>query len=127
MTVVRLGAGERWSAARPDWSGLTAVGFFGLDAEGRFDRHYHDCDEYWLIIEGQATVRSGGQDYLVGPGDLVCTPAGDEHDILETYSDLRGFFLEGPLPGGGRPGHLHRDPTYAAGHPVPRKPPGDQG
>lgn len=123
MTVLRLAGGHRWSRDKPPWSGLTAVGLFRLGGTGaRFDRHYHDCDEYWLILEGYATVCSGNRESYVGPGDLVCTPAGEEHDIIETYTDVRGFFFERALRPGGQPGHLHRDPAAALGHPVPRRP-----
>ncbi|GAA1022748.1 hypothetical protein Aple_101780 [Acrocarpospora pleiomorpha] len=121
MTVVR--AGDRWRDHRPAWSDLTAAGIFRMPAAGgHFDRHHHDCAEYWLVINGQATVWSGGHTYHVGPGDLLCTPAGDEHDILAVHSPLLGFFFEGPLPPGGRIGHLHTTPEQAAGHAVPLLP-----
>ncbi|GAA5059837.1 mannose-6-phosphate isomerase-like protein (cupin superfamily) [Thermocatellispora tengchongensis] len=119
MTVVRRGT--PWSTGRPYWSDLTAAGAFTVPAAGgRFDRHYHDCDEYWLIIEGRARVLTGGKEHDVGPGDLVCTRAGDEHDILALLGGpLTGFFFEGPLIPDGRPGHLHRAPGLARGHEVP--------
>lgn len=123
MTLIRTAHGGTWSRDRPAWSDLTAAGPFGVPAAGgRFDRHHHDCDEYWLIITGRATVTSGPHTYLVGPGDLLCTPAGEEHDIVEIYGELTGFFFEGPLSPGGRPGHLHRDPAQATGHDVPCRP-----
>jgi mannose-6-phosphate isomerase-like protein (cupin superfamily) len=55
---------------------------------GRFDCHYHDCNEYWLIFKGKAKVMSEGKEYYVKPGDIVCTRTGDEHDVLEVYEDL---------------------------------------
>jgi hypothetical protein len=55
----------------------------------------------------------------VKPGDIVCTRAGDEHDVLEVYEDLEAFYFEGATPEGGRTGHLHRDGEKAKGHPVP--------
>jgi mannose-6-phosphate isomerase-like protein (cupin superfamily) len=104
---------------RPAWSTLTAAGIFRVPREGgRFDRHYHDCDEYWLIYRGRARVLSEGIEYDVGPGDIVCTQTGEEHDVLVIYEDLEAFFLEDTLPAGGRTGHLHRTPEARAGHPV---------
>ena len=56
----------------------------------------------------------------VGPGDLVCTPAAMEHDIVSAYTDdLVLLFIEEAVPPGGQPGHRHRDPARAW-HPVPR-------
>ena len=46
----------------------------------------------------------------VQAGDIVLTRAGDDHDVLEVYEDLRGFFTETGHPAGGRTGHLHASP-----------------
>ncbi len=56
------------------------------------------------------------------PGDIVCTKAGDEHDILEVYESLEAFYFEDATPEDGRVGHLHRDAEKAKGHPVPNLP-----
>ena len=102
---------------RPDWCTVASAGLFRIPSEGgRFDNHYHDCNEYWLIFKGRAKVRSEGLEYLVGPGDILCTRAGDEHDIIEVYEDLEAFWFEEATPPGGRAGHLHRTETDAAGH-----------
>ncbi len=104
---------------RPAWSRATSAGVFRVPAQGgRFDRHHHDCDEYWLIFRGKAKVFSEGQTYYVKPGDIVCTKAGDEHDVLEVYEDLEAFWFEDATPPGGRVGHLHRDPELRKGHAV---------
>jgi mannose-6-phosphate isomerase-like protein (cupin superfamily) len=104
---------------RPEWCQVTSAGIFRVPREGgRFDCHYHDFNEYWLIFQGKARVKSEGQVYYVGPGDIVCTRAGEEHDVLEVYEDLGAFWFEDPCPPGGREGHLHRDAEKAEGHPV---------
>lgn len=104
---------------RPSWSPLTAVGIFRVRAvEGKFDRHYHDCDEYWLIFRGRARVMSEGVEYLVGPGDIVCTEAGNEHDVLAVEGELEAYYLEDRLLPEGRTGHLHRTAEDALGHEV---------
>ncbi len=106
---------------RPAWSHVTSAGVFRVPRDGRFDNHYHDCDEYWMIFQGKALVRTEGQDFLVGPGDIVCTRAGDDHDIVEVYEDLAGFWFEDATPPGGRTGHLHRTADDAAGHSVAKR------
>ena len=108
---------------RPEWSDVTAAGLFRIPTEGgRFDSHFHDCDEYWLIFEGRAKVRTEGREFYVQRGDIVCTRAGDEHDVLEVYETVEAFYFEGAMPAGGRVGHLHRDAAAAAGHDVPAIP-----
>jgi mannose-6-phosphate isomerase-like protein (cupin superfamily) len=119
MPVVRTTQGVLDERTRPDWCRVTAAGVFEVPADGgRFDRHYHDCDEYWLVFAGAAKIMTENVEYVVGPGDIVCTKAGDEHDVIQVYEDLKAFFFEDPLPPGGRAGHLHRSPELAQGHPV---------
>jgi mannose-6-phosphate isomerase-like protein (cupin superfamily) len=122
MPVIRTSEKAMCAGNRPEWSGVTSAGIFRVRTQGgRFDCHYHDCHEYWLIFRGKAKVMTEGQQCYVKPGDIVCTKAGDEHDVLEVYEDLEGFWFEDVTPEGGREGHLHRDETKAKGHDVPAK------
>lgn len=106
---------------RPEWCNVTSAGTFKVPVTGAFDNHYHDCDEYWLICQGRALVRSEGVDYLVEPGDIVLTQAGEDHDVVEVYEDIEAFWFEDATPPGGRVGHLHRTEADAKGHPVAPK------
>ena len=103
---------------RPVWSNVTSTGTFHVVAGQTFDRHHHDCDEYWFIFEGRAVVEIDDERYTVGPGDIVCTEIGREHDFLQVLEAVSGFWFETVLVPGGRAGHLHRSPAQAAGHPV---------
>ena len=94
--------------ARPSWSDVTSAGVFRVEPNGRSDRHYHDCDEYWLVFAGRARVLVGTETYLVGPGDIVCTRTGTEHDVVAVAETLEAFWFEAATPPGGRIGHLHR-------------------
>ena len=123
MPVIRTSEGELCAGNRPGWSSVTSAGVFQVPArDGAFDCHYHDCHEYWLFYKGKGKAASEGKTFYVKPGDIVCTKAGDEHDILEVYEDLEGFWFEDATPPGGRVGHLHRDPIKAQGHTVPFRP-----
>ncbi|MCA1572901.1 MAG: cupin domain-containing protein [Chloroflexi bacterium] len=94
---------------RPDWVRWSAVGVGIVDDADSFDRHFHDADEYWLIFEGRARVMTEGVEVEVGPGDIVCTRMGEEHDILEVIEGpLKSFYIEDELRGRKRAGHLHR-------------------
>ncbi len=103
---------------RPAWSDATSAGLARIPRNGRSDRHFHDCNEYWFVFAGKARVVSEGREYYVQRGDILFTAAGDEHDVLEVYEDLELVWFEDATPRGGRAGHLHRDTTAAAGHPV---------
>ncbi len=123
MPVVRTSEHALEAGNRPEWCHVTSAGIFRLPTEGgRFDNHYHDCHEYWLVFKGKAKVMSEGDAYYVKPGDIVCTRAGDMHDIVEVYEDLEGFWFEDETPAGGRTGHLHRSAEQAQGHAVPCRP-----
>lgn len=111
--------------ARPSWSDVTSAGVFRVEPNGRFDLHYHDCDEYWLIFAGRARVTVGPGSYEVGPGDIVCTRTGTEHDVIGVYETLEGFWFEAVTSEGGRVGHLHRTAADAEGHHVPLLTEGD--
>ena len=119
MPVIRTSERGMGEGNRPPWSGVTGAGIFHVPTDGgRFDCHYHDCHESWLIFKGKGKIMTEGQEYYVKPGDIVCTEAGDEHDVLEVYEDIEAFYFEDALPEGGRCGHLHRDEEKAKGHAV---------
>ena len=123
MPVIRTSEKRMGNGNRPEWSGVTSAGIFRIPrASGRMDCHYHDCNEYWLIFKGKAKILSEGKEFYVKPGDIVCTKAGDEHDVLEVYEDLEAFWFEDETPEGGRIGHLHKDAEKAKGHAVPACP-----
>jgi mannose-6-phosphate isomerase-like protein (cupin superfamily) len=103
---------------RPDWCAITSAGSFRIPVGGAFDNHYHEYDEYWFIAQGRALVRSEGIEYLVEPGDILCTQAGQDHDFVEVYEEIEGFWLESAAPEGARIGRLHHTEADAAGHSV---------
>lgn len=103
---------------RPPWSDVTSTGTFKIAAGQIFDRHHHDCDEYWLIFEGRAIIEIDEERYTIEAGDIVCTQIGREHDFLQVFEPVRGFWFEAVLKPGGQAGHRHRSPDRAAGHTV---------
>jgi quercetin dioxygenase-like cupin family protein len=107
---------------RPDWLEVVAVGRFRVAAGGRFDRHFHDDHELWIITEGKAKISSEGMEHFAQAGDLVMTPAQQIHDIVEVYEELAGFFIETGHPPGGRAGHQYEKDEDRAGHVVPGRP-----
>jgi len=73
-----------------------------------FDNHYHDCDEYWIVLEGEITVVSENKFYDVGPGDNVVTGMGWHHDVVKCKGDrqCKAIYFEGTQEARKRRGHL---------------------
>src|SRR5262245_55409993 len=72
MPVIRTSQEAMHGGNRPAWSGVTSAGVFRVPTTGgKFDRHYHDCNEYWLVFRGKAKVLSEGVEFYVQPGDIV--------------------------------------------------------
>lgn len=122
MNVVRLGERILGPDNRPDWCTLAGMGAFRIRPGAIFDRHFHDSAEYWLFYEGKGKVAVGDETYYVQTGDVVCTPAGSSHDIVEIYEEIEGFYLEEAISEGGTIGHRHGDDGDAHGHSVPLAP-----
>jgi mannose-6-phosphate isomerase-like protein (cupin superfamily) len=122
MPVIRTSEKPLGEGNRPEWCTVTSAGVFRVGRGGRFDRHYHDYPEYWLVFRGKAKVMAEGEEHYVKPGDIVCTEAGVEHDVVEVYEDLEAFWFEEAGPPGARRGHLHLSEEKAAAHPVPGMP-----
>jgi mannose-6-phosphate isomerase-like protein (cupin superfamily) len=38
-------------------------------------------DKLYYVVEGRGRIRVGTEERDVGPGELVCAPAGDEHAV----------------------------------------------
>lgn len=94
---------------RPEWLPWSGFGVGVVHEASQLEPHFHDAHEYWFVFEGRARVKSEGEEYEVGPGDILVTRMGDEHDILEIVEGpLRTFWVEDALSGRMRPGHLHR-------------------
>ena len=74
--------------------------------ETAIDRHYHDCDEYWIVVEGAGTAMSEGTLYSVGPGDCLAIGMGHHHDFPLVTAPVRAVYFETTLEGAKRRGHL---------------------
>lgn len=53
-----------------------------LPAGGATERHYHRVsEEFYFILEGEATMEIDGESREVGPGDAILIPPGTRHQI----------------------------------------------
>jgi quercetin dioxygenase-like cupin family protein len=69
--------------------------------------HYHEANEYWIIVSGRGICTTEGDTYDIGPGDLVLTKKGDEHSLVVTEA-MTAVYIYGVLPLGGSTGYLYR-------------------
>jgi mannose-6-phosphate isomerase-like protein (cupin superfamily) len=88
--------------------------------ETNFDRHYHDCDEYWILFKGRGLAVSEGKHYEVGPGDCIATGMGHHHDFPIVSEPVEAVFFETTLQGQKRRGHLWNH-THGLAQPQPER------
>jgi mannose-6-phosphate isomerase-like protein (cupin superfamily) len=84
----------------------------------RIDRHYHDCDEYWIVLSGAGETVVDDRHLPVRPGDCLAIGTGHHHDFPLIESEVKAVFFETTLTGRKRVGHLW-DHTHGTAHPVP--------
>jgi mannose-6-phosphate isomerase-like protein (cupin superfamily) len=70
------------------------------------DSHYHDCDEYWIGLEGRGEAIVGGRRIPLGAGECVPIRTGHHHDLPNAPEGIRAVFFETTLIGKKRVGHL---------------------
>ena len=68
--------------------------------------HFHDCNEYWIIMSGEGDAITEGSPYRLTAGDMLLTRAGDIHSMIVT-EDMVAVTYYGVMPPQGRSGHLH--------------------
>jgi mannose-6-phosphate isomerase-like protein (cupin superfamily) len=85
---------------------LTMCGIDYYDAGSGCEPHFHDCDEYWFILEGRAAIECGDETGEVVAGDIVHTPWGLQH-VFRALTDTGVLWIYGELHGKKRVGHLH--------------------
>ncbi|QQA42694.1 cupin domain-containing protein [Pelagovum pacificum] len=81
------------------------------------DSHYHDCDEYWIVVEGRGTVVVDGEAAEMGPGDCLCIGMGHHHDMSRAPEPVTAVYFETSLERQQRIGHLWEH-THGAAEPA---------
>ncbi len=55
---------------------------YGLEPGQEQAAHRHAVgDKLYFVLTGRGRIRVGAEEWDVGPGDLVCAPAGDRHAV----------------------------------------------
>ncbi|HYZ63711.1 MAG TPA: cupin domain-containing protein [Acetobacteraceae bacterium] len=84
------------------------------------DSHYHDCDEYWIVLQGSGEAVVGGRHDRLQPGDCLCIGMGHHHDFPLIDSEVKAVFFETTLEGRKRTGHLWEH-THGKATPQPER------
>ena len=92
----------------PAWSEVQNYGIVRHKVGAEVQLHFHDCHEYWIIVEGKGNATSEGVDYVLGPSDLLLTQAGQQHSLVVT-EPMVAIYWYGQMPEHGRWGHLHTE------------------
>jgi mannose-6-phosphate isomerase-like protein (cupin superfamily) len=58
-------------------------------ASSSFDNHFRDCDEYWIICEGDGVAGSEGRCFEVQMGDYVVKGRGSLSRIVSETAKAR--------------------------------------
>jgi mannose-6-phosphate isomerase-like protein (cupin superfamily) len=90
----------------PTWGEVSKYGINMLRAGDTVKAHFHDCNEFWIIVQGKGIATSGNVTYKLGPGDMLITRAGDEHSMAVIESMIAVYF-HGVMPPDGRFGYLY--------------------
>jgi mannose-6-phosphate isomerase-like protein (cupin superfamily) len=107
---------EHWEAEPyPQWAALTGIAHVPVTHTYAIEPHYHDCDEFWLLIEGDGEAWMDNRVYQYTANTAVYNPMGviHRHQVSRQGSPracLRGSSVRSGLgisiPG--RWGHLSR-------------------
>jgi quercetin dioxygenase-like cupin family protein len=60
---------------------LEFVGEFELKPGSRLDPHFHDTNEFYYMLSGEAIMQIEKEQQRVKPGDLICIPRNAVHSI----------------------------------------------
>ena len=110
---------EHWEAdPYPQWAALTGIAHVPVTPIYGIEPHYHDCDEIWLLIEGDCEAWMDNRVYQYTANTAVYNPMGVIHRN-QSFTPGLGSGLLTRLERQKRPGHLH---TWEVGPPEPTVP-----
>ncbi len=88
-------------SVRPSDSKNSAAASMSFRREKRaFPYHAHSLmEEMYIVLDGSGTLRQDGQEYPIRPGDVIASPIGKAHQIVNTSeNDLRYLVISNNDP-----------------------------
>jgi len=100
-TVAHNGVGEilfrRIATSANISSACNFIDFTTMPPGTTIGEHSHSDreEEYYLVLRGRGTMQQSGEEFEVGPGDLIRNPPGGTHSLQNTGNeDLQMFVFE---------------------------------
>ena len=90
----------------PTWSEVSEYGIKTLRAGDKVRAHFHDCNEFWIIIKGRGIATTENVTDELGPGDMLIIKAGDEHSLV-VIEGMVAVYFHGVMAPDGRFGYLY--------------------
>ena len=105
MKVINLSEYQQYSAEKMKKNNLFQTSRFFCDVycfePGQEQKgHVHgEQDKVYLVLEGQGRFRVGSEERVLGPGEGIMAPAGEEHGVLNhSKGRLRVLVFVAPNP-----------------------------
>jgi quercetin dioxygenase-like cupin family protein len=92
----------------PEYSSAVGPNIHGDKIEvGRFyypkgteaKAHAHPNEQIQVVIRGSGRFHTGGEEKILGPGDVIFNPPNVEHGIIEAIEDLEVINCKDVVPG----------------------------
>lgn len=92
------------------------------------EKHFHDHDETWVVLKGEARCfsvdRDGNRDeFILKEGDIWMIEVGTEHGATPITPEFKLIYIYGTAPEGAKgPGHYYmEDEGYIPGYKLIKK------
>ena len=105
MTVLSLNDFKQFSSEKMKKNNLFQTPRFFCDVYGFEPGHvqkghvHGEQDKVYVVLDGQGTFQVGGEEQVLGPGQAVMAPAGQEHGVRNhTQQRLSVLVFVAPNP-----------------------------
>lgn len=57
----------------------TLLTYFEVEPQSTFKAHSHESEQITLVLEGELFFKVDGEEFCVGPGEVIAIPSFEEH------------------------------------------------
>lgn len=106
MKQVQFYSAQTWAQEPPEWCPIREILIRSVPNGGATENHYHDFDEYYIPVQGQADILIDGQRFMLRPGEVVALRRGSRHHLENVGGDFSYVALRDTPRGACRPGRI---------------------
>ena len=92
-----LGATIRWLWAAPDGAPSFALRLIEVQPGASTPHHTHPYEHEVYVLSGQARLQNGARGFLLEAGDTALVLPDEEHQFINTGTDILRFLCAIPL------------------------------